>query len=65
MELTKLIEICKQKEYSEEFSHDLVCMYPFMVKKYGYEAIDRLLTEWKYVFSNKVGASGNCDRNKR
>lgn len=65
MELTKLIEICKQKEYPEEFSHDLVCMYPFMVKKYGYEAIDRLLTEWKYVFSNKVGASGNCDRNKR
>lgn len=65
MELTRLVDICKQKEYPEEFSHDLVCMYPFMIKKYGYEAIDKLLTEWKYVFVNSVGASGYCDRNKK
>ncbi|MBD9098171.1 hypothetical protein EGP98_01000 [bacterium] len=65
MELSKLIEICKQNEYPDEFSYDLVCMYPLMIKKYGQGKIDKLLTEWKYSFINKVGASGSCDRSKK
>lgn len=65
MQKNELVELCKMKKYPEFFSRDLISLYPYMVKYFGQEVIDKFLIEWKYSIVNNIGASGTTYRDKK
>ncbi len=65
MNLIELRQTLENKQYPQGFIEDVIIFYPMMIQYYGEQEVDNFLREWIYVFYNKLGASGNTEREKK
>lgn len=54
MDIVKLRDLLKGKNYPNNFIEDIILFYPLMVRNFSEEKIDIFFREWNIVFNNEL-----------